>query len=151
MDPSSFQLTSPAFNDNEKIPVKYTCKGENINPPLKINNAPAQTQSLAIIMHDPDAPGADFLHWTIWNISPETTIIEEDSTPQGALLGKTDFGHPHYGGPCPPSGTHRYVFDLYALNKRLDLAVGSSREDLLKAMQDHVVAQTTLTGLATAK
>jgi Raf kinase inhibitor-like YbhB/YbcL family protein len=146
MEPTNFQLTSPAFEDDQVIPEKYTCKGEDISPPLAISGTPDAAQSLALIMHDPDAPNGDFLHWTIWNIDPETVTIAENTVPNGALQGKTGFGHAHYGGPCPPSGTHRYIFNLYALSEKLDLAVGSSREDLEEAMEGLIIAQAKLTG-----
>lgn len=150
MESIGFMLTSPAFEDDQAIPEKYTCKGEDISPPLAISGTPDAAQCLALILHDPDAPVGDFLHWTVWNIAPETVTIDENSVPAGALQGKTDFGHAHYGGPCPPSGTHRYIFELYALDEKLDLAVGSNREELEEALEGHVLAETRLTGTFSA-
>lgn len=146
MDATTFQLTSPAFEDDQVIPEKYTCKGENISPPLTISGTPDAAVCLALIMHDPDAPNGDFLHWTVWNIDPQTVAIAENSLPAGSLQGRNDGGSVEYMGPCPPSGTHRYVFELYALSNRLDLAIGSSREELEEAMEGLVVAETRLIG-----
>lgn len=145
------QIISPAFTEGEEIPAKYSCKGENVSPPLSILNTPAGTESLALILHDPDAPIGDFLHWTLWNIPPGTTEIAEDSTPEGSREGKTGFGAAHYGGPCPPSGIHHYVFDLYALDTRLDLAVGTSRSELEEAMEGHILATAQLIGTFSAE
>lgn len=143
-----FRLTSPAFADGANIPEKYTCKGDNLSPPLGIVGTPDGTASLALIMHDPDAPGGDFLHWTLWGIPADTTVITENSAPLGASSGATDFGAAQYGGPCPPSGTHHYVFDLYALNLgKLPLKPGASRREVEAALQGHILAQTSLTGV----
>jgi len=144
---SNLQLSSEAFADGAQIPSQYTCKGQNVNPQLTIANVPAGAKSLALIMHDPDAPAGDWLHWTLWNITPDTAKIDQNSTPAGAIAGTTDFGKPGYGGPCPPSGTHHYLFDLYALDKILDLQSGADRNQLEKALQGHIVGQTKLTGL----
>ena len=144
---SSLSLSSPAFAEGGDIPAKYTCKGKNISPPLAINNVPADTKSLALIMHDPDAPAGDWLHWTVWNIEPGTNKISENSVPAGAIQGQTSFGKIGYGGPCPPSGTHHYVFTLYALDKSLDLKSGASRAELEQAISGHDIGHTTLTGL----
>lgn len=148
---TTFMLTSSAFRDGEVIPAKYTCKGENVSPPLGIDDSPAGTKSLALVLHDPDAPSGDFLHWTMWNMSPELTTIAEGTVPADALQGTTGFGQVGYGGPCPPSGTHHYEFDLYALDAKLPLLTGASHEELLDAMKGHLLAQTKLTGLVSAQ
>jgi Raf kinase inhibitor-like YbhB/YbcL family protein len=143
---SAMSLTSPAFTENGQIPIKYTCKGENISPPLAIGNVPPGTQSVALIMHDPDAPTGDWVHWTLWNIPAESRDIAERTVPAGAVQGTTSFNTIGYGGPCPPQGIHRYVFDIYALNTKLDLPASTTRDQLLKAMEGHTAGQATLTG-----
>lgn len=140
------QLTSSAFPNDGLIPSKYTCDGEDINPPLHISDAPAGTKSFVLIVDDPDAPAGDWVHWTVWNIAPETLDIGEDSIPVGATLGMTDFASTGWGGPCPPSGTHRYQFKLYALNTTLEIGVESNKSDIEKAMQDHILDKTLLVG-----
>ena len=137
-------ITSSAFEHNERIPAKYTCNGQNINPALRIEDIPPGTQSMAIIVDDPDAPGKTFLHWLIWDIEP-TNEIAENTAP--GTQGRTDFGKPAYGGPCPPSGTHRYFFRVYALGTTLGLPEGSSRADLEQAMKGHVLAEAEIIGL----
>jgi hypothetical protein len=137
-------ITSSAFEHNDRIPAKYTCNGQNVNPPLRIEDIPPGTQSMAIIVDDPDAPGKTFQHWLIWDIEP-TGEIAENTAP--GTQGRTDFGKSEYGGPCPPSGTHRYFFRVYALGTTLGLAEGSTRADLEKAMKGHVVAEAELIGL----
>lgn len=142
------QLTSQAFAPNGQIPAKYTCKGENISPPLEIADVPAQAQSLTLIVHDPDAVSGDFTHWLVWNMSSQHTSIAEHSVPQGALEGTTDFGRSGYGGPCPPAGTgtHRYFFELYALDTTLALPVSANRAELEAAMAGHILARSELIG-----
>lgn len=144
---SAFKLTSPAFTNNATIPVRYTCQGDNTNPPLDIEGTPTRAESLALIMHDPDAPSGDFTHWLIWNIDTSIRQIDENSLPGGTTQGTTSFGQTQYGGPCPPSGTHHYVFDLYALDTNLNLPSSSSQADLRQTMQGHILDQATLTGL----
>lgn len=148
---TNFELNSPVFAENSEIPDKYTCKGENVSPPLEISGVPEDTKSLAIVMHDPDAPGGDFLHWTVWNISPDTKTIAENALPNGAVVGLTGFGKTGYGGPCPPSGTHHYVFDLYALRTTFNLSAGATRDQLEKELQAQTIAQTKLVGIVSAK
>jgi Raf kinase inhibitor-like YbhB/YbcL family protein len=143
----SMKLTSPAFSDNGKIPSKYTCDGEDINPPLIISETPAAAKSLALIVDDPDAPAGDWVHWTLWNISADTKEIAEGSIPAGAVQGLTDFGYNKWGGPCPPSGVHHYQFKLYALDTVLNISGSSKKRDIEKAMAGHVIDQTQLTGL----
>ena len=139
-------LTSPAFANGAFIPRKYSCQGEDINPPLHWENTPQNTQSLVLIVDDPDAPAGTWTHWLVWNINPQINDIPANSLPPGANLGKNDFQKLTYGGPCPPSGTHRYFFHLFALNTRLSLSNGSSRANLEKAMQGHILAQGVLMG-----
>lgn len=140
-------LKSPAFENNSRIPEKYTCDGEDINPPLEISGTPENAQSLVLIVDDPDAPMGTWVHWTVWNIDPKTAEISEDSVPKEAIQGLTDFGQPGYGGPCPPSGTHRYFFKLYALNIKLDLPKNSNKAAVEKAMREYILTQTELIGL----
>lgn len=143
---TTMKLTSPAFQDNGKIPDKYTCKGEDINPELKIEGLPEKTKTLALIMDDPDAPRGTWDHWILFNVQP-TAKIAENSVPPGAVQGKNSWGKNEYGGPCPPSGTHRYVFKLYALDSPLDLDEKATKQDVENAMEGHIIAQAKLTGL----
>lgn len=144
---SNMKITSSAFGNNEKIPKKFTCDGENINPPLTISEVPENTKGLALIVDDPDAPGKVWVHWTVWNISPETHEILENSVPQGVMQGTTDFGKPGFGGPCPPSGTHRYFFKLYALDTTLQLPSSATKAEVEALMSGHILSQTELIGL----
>lgn len=146
------KITSPAFENNETIPVKYTCDGSNISPPLQIENPPADTKSFALIVDDPDAPGGTFVHWVVFNISPQTTSLAEDFLNTDILrtnvkFGLNDFGEASYGGPCPPSGpAHRYIFTIYALDTTINLEEGITKKQLLDAMEGHILAQAKLTG-----
>lgn len=141
------KLTSPAFKDKGKIPAKYTCQGEDINPPLVIDGIPKGTKSLVLIVDDPDAPAGVWDHWIVWNIDPKTTKIEENSIPEGASQGLNDFKVHEYKGPCPPSGTHRYLFKLFALDTTLNMHSDSIKQDIENAMNGQVLAQTELVGL----
>lgn len=143
------KLDSLAFKDNQEIPAKYGRDGGNFSPPLVISGVPDGAQSLVLIVHDPDAPSGDWVHWTVWNIDPATREIAENDVPAGATEGITSFGSMGYGGPAPPSGTHRYVFELYALDTLLSLPPETLREDLVAAMLGHVVAMAKLVGLFT--
>ncbi|MFH0817626.1 MAG: YbhB/YbcL family Raf kinase inhibitor-like protein [Candidatus Micrarchaeota archaeon] len=143
---AEFKLASPAFKQNERIPERYTCKGENINPELDTSGIPSGTKSFALIVDDPDAPSGDWVHWVMWNIAP-TEKIDEDGVPRGAVQGITSFGKIGYGGPCPPSGTHRYFFKLYALDSMLNLSSNAKKPDLEKAMGGHILAKAGLIGL----
>ncbi len=143
----NMQLISPEFKNNEIIPGKFTCDGLNINPELKIYGIPDNAISLALVLDDPDSVGGDWSHWVIWNIDPKTELIAENSVPAGAIVGKTDFDNNKYGGPCPPFGSHRYVFHLYALDTILNIPENSTKTDLLKAMEGHLIAETELTGV----
>lgn len=140
-------VTSPEFATNQKIPTKYTCNGENLSPPLRITDTPEEAQSLALIVEDPDAPIGSWLHWTVWNIEPKTNVIAEGEVPAGSVEGLTSFGTIGYGGPCPPSGEHRYVFKIFALDERLDLQAGATRAELESAMDGHIIARGELVGL----
>lgn len=144
---SGIKISSPVFENNGYIPVKYTCDGMDINPPLLIDNVPEKAKSLALIVDDPDAPRGIWVHWVLWNIDPKTKEIKEDSVPKGASQGLNDFRKNDYGGPCPPSGTHRYFFKLYALDSILDLGSNSTKIDVEKAMKGHIIEQTQIIGL----
>ena len=141
------KIASSAFENKQMIPSKYTCDGENINPPLQITEVPSNTQSLVLIVDDPDAPSGDWVHWLVWNINPETKLITENESPQGAIQGTNDFGKQNYGGPCPPSGIHHYQFKIYALDTTLNLPSSSRKKDLEKAMANHILDKDMLIGL----
>ncbi len=138
------EVRSPAFGNNERIPKRYTCDGEDVNPPLEILGVPEGTQSIVLIMDDPDAPGGTWDHWVVWNISPDTKI-RENSSP--GIVGVNSWGQNSYGGPCPPSGTHRYFFRAYALDTKLDIPSSSRKRDVEEAMRGHVLAKGELVGL----
>lgn len=140
-------ISSSAFDNNDSIPVEYTCEGEGISPPLTISEVPQESQSLALTVDDPDAPGGVFTHWMIWNISPATEDIEEGEIPPGVKQGLNSAGGIGYIPPCPPIGTHHYVFNLYALDSKLNLSSHADKAELEEAMEDHIVSQTQLTGL----
>ena len=143
------QIESNSFPNGGKIPQKYGYKKENINPNLIIKDAPKNAKSLVLIMDDPDAMGAVgkiWVHWVVWNIDTNTTEIQENSIPSNSVQGKTDFGEIAYGGPAPPDKEHTYIFKLYALDDRLNLNEGSTKTQVEKAMQNHVIAQTRLEG-----
>ena len=140
------RISSSIFEDNGNIPGKYTCDGSNVNPPLKIENVPPETKSLVLILDDRDAPKGAYIHWILWNIRPDTKEIKENSVPEGAVQGITDFKKRKYGGPCPPSRAHRYIFKICALDTRLDLNPDSTKKDVEKAMKGHVIAEAQMTG-----
>lgn len=142
-----FELTSSAFAPGERIPTKYTCDDQDISPPLRWSDPPQGTQSFALIADDPDAPVGTWVHWVIFNLPAETRDLPEQAgLPGDSRDGKNSWGRTGYGGPCPPSGTHRYFFKLYALDAMLDLAAGADKEQLLQAMESHTLAQTELMG-----
>lgn len=146
----ALELSSPVIR-NDNIPRHYTCDGENVSPPLAWGNVPEGTKSLALIADDPDAPGGTFTHWVMYNIPPHVQELPEDvrrdeTLPNGALQGINSFRRIGYGGPCPPGGTHRYYFKLYALDTTLDLQPGATKELLLSAIQGHVLAETEVMG-----
>jgi len=140
-------ISSPVFKHNQIIPSKYTCDGADVNPPLLIGDTPPEAKSLALIVDDPDAPAGTWVHWVLWNIAPKTTEIREGSVPSSAQQGMSDFRKHGYGGPCPPSGTHRYFFKLYALDTTLNLGPETTKAALERAIKGHIVAQGELIGL----
>ena len=149
-----FELTSIAFAHEEPIPVKHTCDGEDISPPLQWSDPPAGTQSFALIADDPDAPRGTWIHWVLYNLPSEARALAEAvpsdaDLPDGSRHGENSWGRMDYGGPCPPSGTHRYVFKLYALDMALDLEASATKDQLLQAMDEHILAQTELIGTYT--
>jgi hypothetical protein len=141
------QLINPHFKMGETIPAKYTCDGENINPSFTIKDVPEGTHSLVLIADDPDAPPGDWVHWVLWNLGADLAEIKEGEIPEGAIEGMTDFGRRGYGGPCPPSGEHRYFFKLYALDKVLDLDHNATKQDVLEAMEGHIIEQAQVIGV----
>ncbi len=144
---AAFEVTSAAFSHNGTIPAKFTCDGADISPPLTIANVPEGAVSLALIVDDPDAPAGTWVHWVVWAIGAETREIPENSVPPRAVQGTNDFRRPRYGGPCPPSGTHRYFFKLYALDSFPVLKAGATKAQLEEAMKGHILAQAELIGL----
>ena len=143
--PLTMKLSSPAFEDGGMIPTEYTCDGADESPELHIADVPDEAVSLALIMDDPDAPRGTFVHWVVWDIDPATTLIPHGVAHVGEE-GMTDFKREGYGGPCPPSGTHRYYFKLYALDTRLELGEGATKAELEAAMQGHILAEAVLMG-----
>jgi hypothetical protein len=147
----ALQLTSTAFEKGAPIPLKYSCDGEDISPPLDWSDPPAGTQSFALICDDPDAPGGTWVHWVLFNIPAGARSLNEEISPDttladGSVHGTSSFNSLGYGGPCPPSGTHRYFFKLYALDKVLELEAGANKADLEAAMENHILAQAELLG-----
>lgn len=139
------KLTSSAFENNTNIPSKYTCQGDGVNPPLSVHEVPETTQSLALTVNDPDAPGGTWTHWTLWNLPPNTQEIPEAYQTEAPVIeGLTSFGNLGYGGPCPPSGRHRYYFKIFALNQSLDLKSGSTIAQLEAAMEGKILASAEL-------
>lgn len=144
-------LTSTAFTHGAMIPKDYTCDGKDISPPLSWSELPEKTQSFALIMDDPDAPMGTWVHWVIYNIPATARGLAEDvpkdaDLPDGSRQGRNSWRRIGYGGPCPPSGTHRYFFKLYALDMVLTLASGATKDELLKAMEGHILVQAELMG-----
>lgn len=144
----TFQLTSSAFSHYQPIPKKYTCDGENISPPLTISGIPKETQSLLLTVDDPDSPSGEFVHWVVANILPDVREIEEGTIPSRSTSGMTNFGKESYGGPCPPKGTHRYFFTLYALDIKLGL-IGKTKKELMDSVNGHSLAKALLIGTYT--
>ncbi|MEK0351064.1 MAG: YbhB/YbcL family Raf kinase inhibitor-like protein [Nitrosopumilus sp.] len=145
----NFTLESEAFDNGGVIPRKYGYKNGNQSPPLKISGVPENTLSIALIMDDPDAMGAVgkvWVHWVLWNINPNTTVLKENSIPSDCLEGKTDFGEIGYGGPAPPDKEHTYLFKLYALDRKLDVDKDSTKKQIEDAMNNHIIAETKLEG-----
>lgn len=142
----NMKLTT-VFEHNGKIPSKYTCDGEDAAPELTISNVPENAKELVLIVDDPDAPMGTWVHWLVYNISVETKSIDYKNLPDSVKQGKTDFQRIGWGGPCPPYGTHRYFFKLYALDKELKLPEGLTKQQLETAIHDHVIEKTELIGL----
>ncbi len=145
------KLTSSAFEDGGMIPSKYTCDGDDVSPPLNWDNVPEEVRSIALICDDPDAPMGTWVHWVLFNLPAGARELSEnvpaDNTlADGARQGLTDFGRVGYGGPCPPGGTHRYFFKIYALDVQVELASTARKQDLLGAMEGHILAQGQLVG-----
>jgi len=143
------QLTSLAFANNHPIPARYTCEGDGVNPELVIENVPQGTKSLTLIIDDIDAPGGSFIHWFVFGISPEIGIIAEDSIPGRQCVNSA--GRKGYAGPCPPTGTHRYVFRLYALDAIISLPDGSRMSGVRMEMKGHIIEMVDLTGVYAKK
>jgi Raf kinase inhibitor-like YbhB/YbcL family protein len=153
---TTIRLESPAFKEGGTIPKVHTCDGKGTSPPLAWPGVPEAARSLALIVEDPDAPGGTFTHWVLFDMPAETKGLGEGIPPEGevrlapggaaARQGKNDFGKLGYGGPCPPRGTHRYVFSLCALDARPDLKPRATREELLRAMKGHILAEGRLMG-----
>lgn len=147
----SLEISSPAFANGQPIPSDFSCDGRNISPALAWTEPPAGTQSFALIMDDPDAPMGTWVHWIVFNIPASTRNLTEgtrtDPQPSdGSLQGKTSTGSSGYHGPCPPSGTHRYFFKLYALDSMLPLSASADKKKLLAAMETHILANAELMG-----
>ncbi len=146
------QLQTSAFAPNADVPVEFTCDGANISPPLAWTAPPEGTQSLALVVDDPDAPRGTWVHWVVYNLPPTARQLPEAVAPRGPLAsgaqqGRNDFGEIGYGGPCPPAGrAHRYYFRLFALDRRLDLPAGCSRAELDEAMRDHILSRAEMIG-----
>jgi len=141
----SIKVSSSAFTEGGSIPPKFTCDGEDTSPPLKIEGIPENAKAVVLIVDDPDAPGGLFTHWLLWNIDPKTTSLEEGKAPAG-MSGSNDFSKSAYGGPCPPSGTHRYYFKGFALDQQLQLRAGAKRKEIDSAIKGHVIGQGELMG-----
>lgn len=145
------ELTSDAFAQEEAIPRKYTCDGQDISPPLSWSDPPEGTESFALICDDPDAPMGTWVHWVLFNIPADKRTLPEgipakDQLSDGSLHARNSWKRRDYGGPCPPSGTHRYFFKLYALDATLDLKAGATKKQVLRAMEGHILAQAELMG-----
>ena len=140
------KISSPDFNEGGSIPSRFTCDGANVNPALNISEVPAGAKSLLLIVDDPDAPAGTWTHWLMWNLTPDLQEIAAGSVPAEAVQGLNDFHRNNYGGPCPPSGTHRYFFRCFALDAVLELPASSNRKALDQAMRGHVVAEAGLMG-----
>jgi Raf kinase inhibitor-like YbhB/YbcL family protein len=149
-------LTSTAFKSKEIIPIEYTCDGQNISPPLLWKNISPETESLVLIVDDPDAPKKAWVHWLVYNIPPEIDRFPPNMQPSEDLfakikIGRNDFNNNGYGGPCPPSGTHRYFFKIYALNSVLNLPSGKTKSEIEKVMEKHIIGSGELIGLYPSK
>lgn len=140
------KISSPAFEENGMIPTEFTCDGADLSPPLTWTEGPRNTESFALIVDDPDAPGGTFVHWVLYNIPPSVMHLDEGESDEpmldnGATQGTNDFKNLGWGGPCPPDGTHHYFFKLYALDEMLNLKEGATKGQLLSAMKGHILAE----------
>ncbi len=150
----AIKITSSVFNEGEPIPVRYSCNDINVSPPLEWEDVPEGTESIALLLDDPDAPRGNFNHWIIFDLPAVTRSLPEhvkgrELMDDGSKHGSNDYGLPGYGGPCPPKGTHRYLFKIYALDKKLDLPPLIERDELLRAMEDHILDRGELMGVFT--
>ena len=141
------KISSPVFLDNQKIPNKFSCDGENVNPPLAFSEIPQNSKSLVLIVDDPDAPNGDFTHWVVINIDPTVREIPQNSVPKGGMEGITSRGVAGWVSPCPPSGVHRYVFKLCALDSILNLSSNADKNAVEQAMEGHVIEKAEIIGL----
>jgi Raf kinase inhibitor-like YbhB/YbcL family protein len=139
-------LESEAFVDGAVIPARYTCDGDDVAPPLSWRDAPPGTITFALVVDDPDAPAGTWVHWVLFDVPASESAIREGASPRGARAGKNSWGRSGYGGPCPPSGTHRYFFKLYAVDRALGVAPGITAAELVRALQGHVLAEAVLMG-----
>lgn len=144
------KITSSAFHDGESIPETYTQLGQDCSPPIAITEVPPKARSLLLIADDPDAPNGTFTHWVLFNIDPHVGVILDNTIPPGAVEGKNSAGHIGYIGPKPPSGTHRYFFRLFALDRRLALPTGATRQEVERITRGYVIAEAQLHGRYTA-
>jgi len=147
----NIKISSASFQNGGAIPSKYTCDGANVSPALQWSGVPQNAKSLVLICDDPDAPGKTWVHWVLYDLPASTTSLPEavpatDKPPTGGKHGKNDFGKPGFGGPCPPSGTHRYFFKLYAVDSETSLNPGASKDQVLKAIEGHILGQGELMG-----
>lgn len=148
---NKIKITSSAFKNGKLIPNKYACDGDDVSPPISWSSVPDGTESIAIITDDPDAPGGTFVHWVIYDIPGDITELSEeissdDALEDGTQQGTNDFGNIGYNGPCPPKGTHRYYFKIYALDKETGIDPGATKEDLVNAMKGHILGEGKLMG-----
>jgi Raf kinase inhibitor-like YbhB/YbcL family protein len=146
--PATIRVTSEAFAEGEAIPVRYTCDGDNLSPPLAWTGVPDEARGLALLVEDPDAPNGTFVHWTLFDVPSDSRGLEAGEVPTSAREGENSFGGRGYGGPCPPEGDqpHRYVFVVYALDGALGVAVGASPADVRTAIGRHAIARGELSG-----
>lgn len=135
------------FENNGNIPSKYTCDGEDLAPELTVSEVSKEAKELVLIVDDPDAPMGTWVHWVLYNIPADTTKIDAKKLPEETKEGMTDFGRIGWGGPCPPNGSHRYFFKLYAIDKKLDLSQGATKSQVERAIKDHIIEKTEIIGL----
>ena len=144
---TNMKIESDIFANNKMIPTQYTCYGDKTQIPIKISDVPEEAKSLALIVDDPDAPSGDFVHWVVWNINPQILFMKSGNVPNGAIEGYTSLGKPGWVAPCPPSGIHHYNFKLYALDTFLSIDKSSTKQDLVRAINGHIIDNAVLVGL----